>query len=1285
MGVFEPEYVRQQCAATINDSEERAKFVTTWKKSAERRANGWKNHREHQSKHPLLLEWIAEYAEYLTATANTVQSSQGSDLTVALDPRWPIIGPKAEPPSYLHQFLCQVTPEIEPDTTYLKPCYTVHWLFHDTLRRCPKCNSKRLERNGWNPSGPREVHGLRREEMAIGIQIRCLDCADKYAKKGQTRSEDAEGRYCWTGTSAEFWDNFEHWELPIGLPHFFSRSAVSAELFDFIIEMRLKSTSAGLAENIKQFHLLEYHKQHYLYLQSYRARSQQTSFFKQKKPLVPYSKPVTKKVAKQTGGYDNRSISDDLVTAILLKFCNKTRIEESEEHMRSLSAVTASIDTTFRCAYKATLVDKNKARVKSHLGGFVSVINQKSQPISWRLCHSQSQTETQEMLGGLSTRFAHLELSPPEVMTSDNCCQIRNTVKKVFPDTQVVQDVWHFLMRYMNCVKDGTKNPHRSEAANDIVNAILKVRAANGVPAMYHSQPEQERRLIEAYTKWEDRGGVWTAAAAKVHAKQLEHVRKGCLARPRDDIPTDGSRIEGSHKGWNSIMRSFASGLEVMNALGHDHVLRHNVRLDMADDNLDRSMFTFHTYGSHHIRLTNACAKLWNVLLEAQKKKATRSSNLRPLPELCPADSGEKFGLVKMSTETATQYSLTAIKQEVNDEEINLTLQDVLDADCILEEIGVDPALVNAPTPTPKALPPPQPEDPDPKVDMKGKGVKCVREEDPGEDDDIVELSAAEWRVPNTWFPASPAIASTSDAAFASTSTSTASSSMTAFMVSGAPIIPSCIVLPPAPASTTTLGALTTTTSNASTALSLSAPTVTSNALALAALPAPPAPPTIAPSTLSIANSTQPNALASTSTSSGISSASIDLTDGPPPKKRVCLTVPGMPPPMKKQNGGDQDGSASTTSRAKSRQVWSGCGTLDAMFAQTPASTTPTTTPTPHAAPLNVTLTPSNEPCLPRPVIVGLTRSQRLFSVVTQVDPRALTFGRGSSHEFFLFMQLRATHQWATFQMTPYDWVCAASTYNTAIKRLNLERATTYSLKTPRALLDKLSEVEGWIFGRIWDTNYQSRSGATHFWEHHCKVVYLGSKIQRMVDDETFKMGKNHICGRCKRIMYPEGKNHKDNHSRKICSDGVRQSPQKVHLVINGIARDFVEAPPPFPQPDNVFTGGDVFHPAHFMEVVRRFYDRIVINHSAPGALAMTDYAFAALLYDRTVIVPGLDGRPSKVIFKLFHSFKMAPGEAVVLDEHEGEKYLRMDCLSEPPLEVLQDAAGDGLGSGGPA
>ena len=108
-------------------------------------------------------------------------------------------------------------------------------------------------------------------------------------------------------------------------------------------------------------------------------------------------------------------------------------------------------------------------------------------------------------------------------------------------------------------------------------------------------------------------------------------------------------------------------------------------------------MFIYHTHGSHHVWLVNACAKLWNTLVEAQKNGKCSPASLCPLPELHPANSGEKFGLVRMSMETATQYSLTTIKQEPRDDNLNLSLQDVLDPDCILKEIGVDPTLINTP------------------------------------------------------------------------------------------------------------------------------------------------------------------------------------------------------------------------------------------------------------------------------------------------------------------------------------------------------------------------------------------------------------------------------------------------------------------------------------------------------------------------------------------------------------------------------------------------------------
>ncbi len=50
----------------------------------------------------------------------------------------------------------------------------------------------------------------------------------------------------------------------------------------------------------------------------------------------------------------------------------------------------------------------------------------------------------------------------------------------------------------------------------DIRNAIIKTPAQKSRPATYWSQPEQEIKIVEAYNKWLQYGGIWSAAAPKV-------------------------------------------------------------------------------------------------------------------------------------------------------------------------------------------------------------------------------------------------------------------------------------------------------------------------------------------------------------------------------------------------------------------------------------------------------------------------------------------------------------------------------------------------------------------------------------------------------------------------------------------------------------------------------------------------------------------------------------------------------------------------------------------------
>lgn len=165
--------------------------------------------------------------------------------------------------------------------------------------------------------------------------------------------------------------------------------------------------------------------------------------------------------------------------------------------------------------------------------------------------------------------------------------------------------------RYQVTIINKTTNPWYTLVGKEITEAILKERAQGGKSALYWSQSEQERQLVDVYEKWAQKGGVWSAGSARVHSDQLAHVKKGCLARPRQDVRSDGSRIEGSHKGWNSLQRSFSSGLEVFACLGHDFVLRRNLRV--AHSQSRPESFVKATFGLHLALITFTSSILFRI------------------------------------------------------------------------------------------------------------------------------------------------------------------------------------------------------------------------------------------------------------------------------------------------------------------------------------------------------------------------------------------------------------------------------------------------------------------------------------------------------------------------------------------------------------------------------------------------------------------------------------------------------------------------------------------------
>ncbi|KAJ7635469.1 hypothetical protein DFH06DRAFT_675131 [Mycena polygramma] len=304
-------------------------------------------------------------------------------------------------------------------------------------------------------------------------------------------------------------------------------------------------------------------------------------------------------------------------------------------------------------------------------GGILSMLNELNEIVAWRFCQSASPVEMYEVLTGLKKRCEELGVPFPQMFVADNCCQIEKEVRRALPDIQICLDVFHFMMRYLAAIINGVNNPHRGEVAAAIRNALLKNSASKGVLAKYWTKEEQESKMREVYDKYSRRGGVWSAAAHAVHTAQLKHLQKGCLSRSNQDIASDGSRIESSHKGWNGLQRASASGLELQNALCHDFVHRRNMRIASSKKPEAPGSYAFvrSTFGSHHTRLVNRTASLFNGILEFEVAKKSRLPDTLALrPVLRSVASGEAFGLV-VSQHNDSFGGLLTIKSEGEEED----------------------------------------------------------------------------------------------------------------------------------------------------------------------------------------------------------------------------------------------------------------------------------------------------------------------------------------------------------------------------------------------------------------------------------------------------------------------------------------------------------------------------------------------------------------------------------------------------------------------------------------
>lgn len=138
----------------------------------------------------------------------------------------------------------------------------------------------------------------------------------------------------------------------------------------------------------------------------------------------------------------------------------------------------------------------------------------------------------------------------------------------------------------------------------------------------------------------------------------------------------------------------------MLTMLSHDLVLRRNHRIDV-DSELP-TPFAVTTYGSHHIRLIDHAARLWNSLLQnsSDSNHAQLFAGLQEAPVFRFVDSGEIFGIVQSQFAAGYQY-MVDIKNEEVDDLLDLSAQPPDSVRRLLASINIDPALLSQPLPTP--------------------------------------------------------------------------------------------------------------------------------------------------------------------------------------------------------------------------------------------------------------------------------------------------------------------------------------------------------------------------------------------------------------------------------------------------------------------------------------------------------------------------------------------------------------------------------------------------------
>ncbi|KAJ7591983.1 hypothetical protein C8J56DRAFT_781267 [Mycena floridula] len=224
MSVFEPETIRAILKNTFNTRTEKNKFESDWKSNVSslcsscvslteifqvsKRAASWHKQVDNAAFSEDQLKWEAEVVEYVNHVYSRVTVHGNATGVKAIPPDLPLavpfLGPRFIAPSYNHIRKRSRAAHVRP--IYLISINIVHPLYYPELVLCPQCGDTKDTNwtGGWTGSGARHVHGLHRDERALGYQVRCPGCQVNPSVKS----------HCFVLTSDKYWEKWQHWKIP---------------------------------------------------------------------------------------------------------------------------------------------------------------------------------------------------------------------------------------------------------------------------------------------------------------------------------------------------------------------------------------------------------------------------------------------------------------------------------------------------------------------------------------------------------------------------------------------------------------------------------------------------------------------------------------------------------------------------------------------------------------------------------------------------------------------------------------------------------------------------------------------------------------------------------------------------------------------------------------------------------------------------------------------------------------------------------------------------------------